>query len=109
MGYSLTENLQADTVERQSDIPIYDDGALGGTKDLGGSPKRPNDKQKQSLDDKQRARQNSADRVKDENFKRETIPEFVLVKDIQSVYRIFCEANKKNKILLRSQLGEEYF
>jgi len=25
------------------------------------------------------------------------------------IYRIFCEANKKNKILLRSQLGEEYF
>ena len=25
------------------------------------------------------------------------------------MYKIFCEANKKNKILLRSQLGEEYF
>lgn len=108
MGYSLTENLHGENGERKSDIPLYDDGALGGTKDLGVSPKLPNDK-KQNSDEKRRAIQNSAERLKDENFKRETIPEFVLVKDIQSVYRIFCEANKKNKILLRSQLGEEYF
>ena len=41
-------------------------------------------------------------------FKRDTIPEFVLVKNIQHVYQIFCDANKKNKILLKSQYGDEF-
>ena len=44
MGYSLTENPHGENVERKSNIPLYDDGALGGTKDLGVSPKLPNDK-----------------------------------------------------------------
>jgi hypothetical protein len=33
-------------------------------------------------------------------IKRETIPEFVPVSNIQHIYQIFCDANKKNKLLI---------
>lgn len=79
MGYSLTET------GLESDLPmLYDD--VGGTGE-------------------NKARSRSPER----DERRETIPEFVPVNSIQQVYQIFCDANKKNKMLLRNQLGADFF
>ena len=104
MGYSLTEN----PVKEPTEDLLCDDGALGGTKDAT-TPDLLN-----AGRDSSEKRQHSNDRSRSPNkdpsdAKRETIPEFVQVRNIGQIYQIFCDANRKNKILLKSQLGEEYF
>jgi hypothetical protein len=99
MGYSLTET------EVKSDQPILFD-AIGGTGDQQadeGKLRGKSNDRKSASPDRKSPDQNETP------FKRETIPEFVHVSNIKQIYHIFCDANKKNKILLRSQLGQDYF
>lgn len=47
--------------------------------------------------------------MRDHLFKKEAIPEYIQVKSIGQIYQIFCDSNKKNKVLLKTQLGDQYF
>ena len=116
MGYSLTENPvgAAMAVNKEVDAADYNDGALGGTKDISQSPSRKRSSSKNRSSEKRRVnlseeRRKQESQLPEDMFKRETIPEFVPVKSIQHIYQIFCDANKKNKILVRSQYGEDFF
>ena len=103
MGYSLTENPTELSVGNSVSFQqAYNEGALGGTSDITGiSPApRTNETANNSIEiQKSRQRSNSKEPKRD-FIKRETIPEFVPVSNIQHIYQIFCDANKKNKLLI---------